>query len=109
MKDDFDIEDALRLFQCEPGAHTRHSVLDEFRRTHRRRGLARGVAGFLKHRVPLYAVAAALLICVGLSFRAGQWTGGKRGPSGVSQKPIELKHAESSVNIQWVVAENDLL
>lgn len=109
MKDDFDIEEALKRFHHEPGERTRRTVLDEFRRTHRRSGPARGAAGFMKRRVPLYAVAAALLICVGLSFRAGQWTGRQHNPADAIQNPIMLNNAESPSEIQWALADNDLL
>ena len=109
MRDDFDIEDALRRHRCDPSPRVKQSVLAELDRTRRHGSIHRGAAGFWKRPVPLYVAAAALVIVVGLAFAAGRMTSWTDRQSGLSGEPSREKNDITSRDIHWVAAENDLL
>jgi len=109
MRDDYDIEDAMRRYEAQPSARVKQSVLARFGAM-RHAGTAHGSApGFWKQRVPLYAVAAALVIVVGLSFAAGRSMSRAGDHGGSTTGPASEKSLTSSPAAEWVAAENDLL
>ena len=106
MRDDFDVEDTLRRYRTEPSARVKRTVRDRFGEM---RDPGPKHRGFWKRPIPLYAAATALAIVVGLSFAAGRTTSRDGYRTGSSTQPAGQDTLMTSVEIEWVPAENDLL
>lgn len=109
MRDDIDIEEALKRFESEPGPEVRRSVLARFSQRSGGRRPASGAAGFWKKPVPLYAAAVCVVVAVGLSFVAGQRTAAIQKPPETLRQPARTLNAGSAPELKWEVAPNDLL
>ena len=109
MSNDMDVEETLRRYRTEPAAEVKAAVLARYARKMARRTLARRAGGFWRRPVPLYVVAAAVLIAAGLSFLAAG-----KGP--LHGQPVErprhetpLGNASLSPELEWEVTPNDLI
>ena len=109
MRDDYDIEDALKKSRLRPSPRVKKRVLSEFIRSHDAKHAQSVEPGFWKKPIPLYAVAASLVILVGLSFYAGQKTLRPESPPTVSQELSQPQEITTAQDITWRIAERDLL
>lgn len=109
MNRDFDIEDILKRYDCEPGENTKRSVLDRFRQTHPVDAPGRDSRGFWRKPVPVYVAAAALMVLAGFAFLAGRQSARSEAPPGLSGKATDERAVVTPEAIEWVAAENDLL
>ena len=109
MKDSQDIEEVLKKSRLGPRPHVKERVLSEFMRSHDAKHAHSVESGFWKKSVPLYAVAASLVILVGLSFVAGQKTSRPESPPTTSQELSSPQEIKSAQDITWHITERDLL
>ncbi|MCK5619572.1 MAG: hypothetical protein KAJ17_09230 [Candidatus Krumholzibacteria bacterium] len=109
MRDDYDIEDALKKSQLRPSPRVKKRLLSEFMRSHGAKHAQSVEPGFWKKPIPLYAVAASLIILVGLSFAAGQKTSRPESPPTASQELSQPQEITTAKDITWRIAERDLL
>lgn len=85
MNERDEIESRLRGFDHAPGEAVKRSVLGEFRRRRRDGGRPRDPAPLWRRPVPLYAVAALLVLATGLTLAAGKSGVFPRGPGAASR------------------------
>ena len=109
MKDNHDIEDVLKKSGVTPSPRVKDRVLSEFSRALGNNN-ARGVkASFWRTPIPLYAVAASVVILVGLSFVAGQKTSRPESPPAAVQELSQPEEIKTAQDIGWTVTARDLL
>ena len=109
MKNDLDIEDVLKKYRHKPGRQVKQSVLARFGDRTRLR-VKPGIARMWRRPVPLYLVAAQLIIALGLGFFAAKILpvpkgGLEAGIEAGEQSPDTFAAEE----LTWEVAPNDLL
>ena len=109
MRDDYDIEDVLKKSRLRPSPRVKRRVLAEFMSSHDAKHTQSVNPGFWKKPIPLYAVAASLVILVGLSFFAGQKTSRPESPPIASQELSQPQEITTAKDISWRIAERDLL
>lgn len=110
MRDDIDIEEALKRFENEPGPEVKRSVMARFSQRFRGRQPAPNAAAFWKKPVPLYAAAAVIVVAVGLSFVAGRKTSGPRFvPAVAPGEPARALNTGVAPEVRWEAAPSDLL
>ena len=109
MEDNHDIEDALKKSRLRPSPRVKKRVLSEFMRSHDAKHAQSVEPGFWKKPIPLYAVAASLVILVGLSFFAGQRTSQADNQPTASQQLSQPQEITTAQDITWRIAERDLL
>lgn len=109
MSKDFDVEDALKKYRGGPGAGVKQSVLARFTRTlgTGRRETGRRV-GLWRRPVPLYVVAATIVIAAGLAFVAGQLAATGQVP-GPPKTPLEAENAATADQLRWEAVADDIL
>ena len=107
MKDEFDVEGVLRRYDAGPGERTKEPVMDRFRRTRGAHAVERD--GLWWRPVPLYRVAMAVLLLVGLSFTAGRELSSGTGADDSEPAQAPASHAAATDEIDWVPAESDFL
>jgi hypothetical protein len=109
MSDNFDVEKALGKYKHTPGEATKQSITDEFGRASTAGNRGRRPAGFWRKPVPMYSVAAALVVAIGLSFVVGQRTSRPDERPAAMAQPSPDTAIMSSHEIEWVRAERDVL
>lgn len=109
MKDDFDIEDALRRYRIDPSSRVKRSVLSRFTDTFGARSVAGRPIAFWKRPVPVYLVTAIIIIAAGLSFFAGQKMPQREKEPSVLHERLQETEMTKTQELKWEVAHNDLL
>jgi len=111
MKNDFDIEDALRNYRHEPGPQVKRSVLSRFVR----RNASRAGSGFLRRPVPLYLAAAQIVIALGLGFAVARVLPlSDAGTVSKQNRPVQAETGREpsdsiAADLTWEIAPNDVL
>ncbi len=109
MKDDMDIEKLLKQYRSDPGPGVKQSLMNHFRKIH---GGGKPIAGggrLWTRPVPLYYLAASVLIAIGLSFAAGRITSASHSPRETVTETYPAPNELGLKDIHWQVAPNDLL
>lgn len=109
MKDDMDIEKLLKQYRSDPGPGVKQSVMNRFRKIHGGGKPITGGGRLWKRPVPLYYLAASVLIAIGLSFAAGRITSAPHSPREAVTDTYLAPSELGLQDIQWQVAPNDLL
>jgi anti-sigma-K factor RskA len=105
VTDHRDIEERLKQFHYDP-TRAKRSVMSAYEEPSRHR------LGFWRRSVPLYAAAAVLVLMAAVSFVAGQRSASPREHPPAAERADEsgpAAGAVTSVDIEWSVAERDLL
>jgi hypothetical protein len=115
MKNDLDIEDVLKKYEHKPDSRVKQTVLARFADRTRTR-LKPDMRGLWCRPVPLYLVAAQLVIAIGLGFFAARFLPVSNiGSEAGRDKPVQIEAGEQSRDafaaeeLTWEVAPNDLL
>lgn len=109
MNNNLDIEDTLKRYRSDPSSQVKRSVLTRFIHTFENKGSAHTNVVFWKQPIPLYVVAAIIIISAGVSFFAGQRTPQHKGQQKVLHESLQEQPTTSSQEITWVAALSDLL
>ena len=109
MNEDMDIEEALKRYRSDPSPQVKRSVLSRFTHTFEGRNSVSNLICFWKKPIPLYLVAAQIIIAVGLSFFAGQIVSQPDQPSKVLHEALQEKNITATHEVKWEVALSDLL
>jgi len=104
MNEDIDIENILKRYRSDPSPKVRRSVLSRFTHTFG----SREPVSLWKKPIPLYLVAAKIVIAVGISFFAGQRMAQPERQPEALHEPIQ-ENSITTQEIKWEVAVNDLL
>ena len=106
MNDRHDIEEQLEGFRHRPGGRVKKAVMDAYADGD---APVRGTGGFWRRPVPLYAAAAVAIVMVGLSFLAGVQARRPAAPATAVQPADSVDGVVTTQDIEWSVAERDLL
>jgi hypothetical protein len=118
MKNDLDIEDVLKRYRHKPDSGIKRSILARFADKTRLRVKPHqsGLPGFWHRPVPLYLVAAQIIVAVGLGFFASRFVPvSKVGSETVQERSAHIEAGEQPLDaleteeLSWEIAPNDLL
>jgi hypothetical protein len=107
MKDDIDIEGELRKYHSDPSPHVKRSVLERFRRKYRGGNAFMRLLGLWKNPVPVYIVAAVVIMAAFAAFLAGQRSSRLQPRRTTLQAPLE-REALSLSELEYEIAQSDL-
>jgi hypothetical protein len=115
MRNDLDIEDALKKYRHKPGSRVKRSVLTRFADRTRHR-VTPGIRGLWRKPVPLYLAAAQIVIALAFGFFVAQILPfSKLGSKPPQDRPLQVEAGEQSPDtiaakeLTWEIAPNDLL
>ena len=109
MNEDIDIEDVLKRYRSDPSPQVKRSVLSRFAHTFESRNSVSNLISFWKKPIPLYLVAAEIIIAVGLSFFAGQRMSQPQQQVEALHEALQGKSVTTTQEITREIALNDLL
>jgi hypothetical protein len=108
MENRNDVEKILRRFRKKPDESVRQNVLARFR-SHAAPAIADTIRPPLwKFRVPAYAVAVLLIVCVAGAFVAGRQSSGTGQPAAEQETSPETT-VKTAEEIPWHTTARDLL
>lgn len=109
MRDDYDIEDVLRSHSSGPSARVKRTVLTAFKDNFKSKGYRYSTVGFWRKPIPLYIVAASLVVLMGISYFAGKRAIRRDGRPVASKELNRREDIIEAKDITWRVTRRDLL
>jgi hypothetical protein len=107
MKDNFNLEDALKRCRIDPGPRVKRSVLERFARVYGRRAAPAGPFRMWRRPVPAYLATAVVVVAVFMSFFAGRTSQPQRS-SMTGQMFVEERDTLALYELEWETARRDL-
>jgi hypothetical protein len=109
MNAKLDIEELLRRFRSEPNPRVKRTVLSRYaERCSRARGVA-GAAELWRKPVPLYFVAALIVVAAGLSFVGGQKLSRAERSAEEASAYMQDTLTSAALEQRWQFAPRDVL
>ncbi len=109
MNRKWDVEDLLMRFRVEPAARVKRAAMARYSERYGRERRPTGAAGMWRRPVPVYLMAALVLLSSALSFVGGRSLSREReipkGASAAAQDSL----AEAALERSWQAAPRDVL